>query len=287
MQYRPSRFEVIPFVVKNILIINVLVFFATIVFGKQGIDLSEYLALYHWKSEKFRIWQLVTHMFMHGNVSGPFPDYEGGFMHLFSNMFGLWMFGSMLENYFGQKRFLTFYLLCGIGAALIHLGVYSYELNAIYQTVLSFQSNPTFTNFSSFLSHNHVSIQSEMGSTMYSLKQAWEESPMSDSFARSGTQLVSQYYQLYLNQATVGASGAVFGILFGFGYLFPNTMIYLYFLFPMKAKYFIALYALFELFAGVRNTAGDNIAHFAHLGGMLIAFIILKIWNKTNRNQFY
>jgi membrane associated rhomboid family serine protease len=287
MDYRPNRLDVIPFVVKNIIIINVLIFFATIVLGRQGIDLSDYLALYHWNSEKFRVWQLITHMFMHGNVSGPYPDYEGGIMHLFSNMFGLWMFGSLLENFFGQKRFLTFYLLCGLGAALIHLGVYSYELSAIHQTVLHFQSNPTYANYSSFLSHNHVNIFSEMGQELYALKQTWMESPMEDSYSRAASQITGQYYNMYLNQATVGASGAVFGILFGFGYLFPNTMIYLYFFFPMKAKYFIAIYALFELFAGVKNTAGDNVAHFAHLGGMLIAFIILKIWNKTNRKNFY
>lgn len=287
MEFRPSRFEIIPPIVKNILIINVLVFLATIVLGKQGIDLSEHLALYHWSSDKFKIWQFITHMFMHGNVSGPNPDYEGGFMHLFSNMFALWMFGAILENYFGPKRFLAFYLLCGVGAALIHLGVYSYELNVIQDAVARFQLNPTYKEYTSFLSQNHISIYSEYGQNFYGLKDAWTESPMDDAFGRTASTLLGKYQQLYVNQGTVGASGAIFGILFSFGYLFPNTMIYLYFFFPMKAKYFVALYALFELYAGVKNTAGDNVAHFAHLGGMVIAFIVIKIWNKTNRKNFY
>lgn len=110
---------------------------------------------------------------------------------------------------------------------------------------------------------------------------------MDDSFSRGAQILTGRYRELYVDQATVGASGAVFGVLFAFGYLFPNTVIYLYFFLPLKAKYFIALYALFELYAGVRNVAGDNVAHFAHLGGMLIAFVILKVWNRTQRKNFY
>lgn len=287
MEFRPSRFEVLPYVVKNLLIINVLVFLACIVFGRNGIDLYEWFALYHWSSEKFRVWQLLTHMFMHGSVAGPFPDYEGGVMHLFSNMFALWMFGSLLENLFGPKRFLSFYLMCGIGAALMHLGVYTYELGVIRDAVAQFQLNPTFPEFSAFLSQNHVNSSSQLGHELYGLKDAWKESPMDDSFSRGAQVLTARYRELYVDQATVGASGAVFGVLFAFGYLFPNTVIYLYFFLPLKAKYFIALYALFELYAGVRNVAGDNVAHFAHLGGMLIAFVILKVWNRTQRKNFY
>lgn len=287
MEFRPSRFEVLPYVVKNLLIINVLVFLACIVFGRNGIDLYKWFALYHWSSEKFQVWQLLTHMFMHGNVAGPFPDYEGGVMHLFSNMFALWMFGSLLENLFGAKRFLSFFLMCGIGAALMHLVVYTYELGVIRDAVAQFQLNPTFSEFSAFLSQNHVNSSSELGHELYGLKAVWKESPMDDSFSRGAQILTARYRELYVDQATVGASGAVFGVLFAFGYLFPNTVIYLYFFLPLKAKYFIALYALFELYAGVRNVAGDNVAHFAHLGGMLIAFVILKVWNRTQRKNFY
>ncbi|MBU3676977.1 MAG: rhomboid family intramembrane serine protease, partial [Chitinophagaceae bacterium] len=120
-----------------------------------------------------------------------------------------------------------------------------------------------------------------------SLHRDWLENPMNESYGQTAITLLNQYQNAFVNQATVGASGAVFGILFAFGYLFPNTLIYLYFFFPIKAKYFVALYALFELYAGVRNSAGDQVAHFAHLGGMIIAFLVIKIWNKTHRSHFY
>ncbi len=287
MEFRPSRFDILPVIVKNLLIINGLFFLATVVLGQQGIDLTEYLALHHWSSDKFRVWQFITHIFMHGHVSGPNPDYEGGFMHLFSNMFALWMFGSLLENFFGPKRFLTFYLLCGVGAALIHLGVYSYELSIMRDAIGKFQANPTYKEFSVFVSQKSNSMDHAFGMAVQQLRSQWVESPMDMSFSRAAQSLLGRYLELYTDQATVGASGAVFGILFAFGYLFPNTMIYLYFFLPMKAKYFVALYALFELYAGIRNSAGDNVAHFAHLGGMIIAFIVIKYWNKTNRTQFY
>jgi membrane associated rhomboid family serine protease len=216
MEFRPAGLPFIPPVVKNLLIINGLVFAAMNLVGFEYQDMIyDWFALHHWGSQYFKIWQIVTHMFMHGN-----------FAHLFSNMFALWMFGSVLENRFGGKRFLNFYIICGIGASLLHLGVITYELHAL---------NRAFTN-----------------------------------------------------EATVGASGAVFGLLFAFGYLFPNTELYMYFIpIPIKAKYFVAGYAFFELYAGVQQSAGDNIAHFAHLGGMLVAFILLKIWGKTDRRNFY
>lgn len=287
MDFRPSRFDILPVVVKNLLIINGLFFLATVVLGRQGIDITPYLALHHWQSNDFGLWQFITHLFMHGHVAGVNPDYEGGFMHLFSNMFALWMFGSILENYFGSKRFLTFYLLCGVGAALFHLGVYSYELNTFEQAYRNFKTNPTCKELSLFLTQYGSTMDVEFRSYLESLHTQWLDNPMNESFGQTAITLLNQYQTAFVNQATVGASGAVFGILFAFGYLFPNTLIYLYFFFPIKAKYFVALYALFELYAGIRNSAGDQVAHFAHLGGMIIAFIIIKIWNKTHRSHFY
>lgn len=287
MDFRPSRFDILPVVVKNLLIINGLFFLATVVLGRQGIDITPYLALHHWQSNDFGLWQFITHLFMHGHVAGVNPDYEGGFMHLFSNMFALWMFGSILENYFGSKRFLTFYLLCGVGAALFHLGVYSYELNTFEQAYRNFKLNPTCKELSLFLTQYGSTLDADFRSYMESIHTQWLDNPMNESFGQTAITLLNQYQSAFINQATVGASGAVFGILFAFGYLFPNTLIYLYFFFPIKAKYFVALYALFELYAGIRNSAGDQVAHFAHLGGMIIAFIIIKIWNKTHRSHFY
>ena len=287
MDFRPSRFEILPVVVKNLLIINGLVFLTTIVLGRQGIDITPFMALHHWQSTDFGIWQFITHLFMHGHVAGAYPDYEGGFMHLFSNMFALWMFGSLLENYFGSTRFLAFYLMCGVGAALFHLGVYSYELHTFENAVTAFKLNPTCKELSLFITQYGSSMDSEFLSYLQSLSAQWQDSPMNDSYASTALGMLNQYSTAFTNQATVGASGAVFGILFAFGYLFPNSLIYLYFFFPIKAKYFVALYALFELYAGIRNSAGDQVAHFAHLGGMVIAFIIIKIWNKTHRSHFY
>jgi membrane associated rhomboid family serine protease len=290
MDFRPSRFEILPVVVKNLLIINGLFFLATIVFGRQGIDLANYLALHHWSSTQFKIWQLLTHLFMHGDVGGVGANYEAGFMHLFSNMFALWMFGSVLENVFGPKRFLYFYLMCGIGASLLHLGVVSWQLSQVQDLITAFQNRPTLNAYSTYLSKHSISPNSSFGILVYDIKQQWQaaQGTTQVTFLQSISFELNRYLEMMKDTPTVGASGAVFGILFAFGYLFPNTELYLYFIpIPIKAKYFVALYALFELYSGFRNSATDNIAHFAHLGGMLVAFLILKVWNKTHRKNFF
>jgi membrane associated rhomboid family serine protease len=228
--YRPDAF---PPVVKNLLIINGLMFLLQMTFPTIGnFDLVEALALHDVRSIYFRPHQIITHMFLHG-----------GWSHIFFNMFALWMFGQMLENYFGSKRFLIFYMVSGLGAALLHLGVLYWELQPLYDAL------PTAS----------PEVQ-----TMYL------QSPASP-----------------LNGKTLGASGAVFGCLAAFGYLFPNTMIYVYFLLPIKAKWFVIIYAGLELFMGIRNSAGDNVAHFAHLGGALAGFLLVFFWNKTDRRRFY
>ncbi len=284
MEFRPTRFEVIPPVVKNLLIVNALVFFATIVLGKMGYDITELLALHHWSSDKFRIWQIVTHLFMHG---GNINDPDGGFLHLFSNMFALWMFGSILENSFGQKRFFTFYMLCGIGAAILYLCVLTYQFGVIRSAIADFNANPTYKQLSAYLTQNNVGQTSPLGQILYTIKDQWAENPSGTGYAATVSGTLQAFYKAQIDQGCVGASGAVFGILFAFGYLFPNTVLYISFLFPIKAKYAIALYALFELYAGIKNNPGDNVAHFAHIGGMIVAFIIIRIWNKTNRKHFY
>lgn len=291
--FRPGRFQILPTIVKNLIIINSLIVLATFVLGKAGIDIADYLGLHYWRSHYFKPWQFFTHMFLHGSYN----DVNGTIMHLFSNMFALWMFGSILENVWGPKRFLIFYLICGLGAAVLHLGVVAYEFKTIENAFLAYQQNPTLDQFDLFLKQN-ISPRSgnPLAIQLYRINEVWMSSP-SASLSAESVSAINQYLfgatyeQTYLqgiyDEATVGASGAVFGILFAFGYLFPNTLLYLYFLVPIKAKYVVAAYALFELYAGIRNSAGDNIAHFAHLGGMLVAFILLKIWNKRNRNHFY
>lgn len=229
-EFRPSRFQILPTIIKNLLIINVLVFLAQITVG-PALRLEDNFALHTWKSPYFKPWQFLTHMFMHG-----------GWDHLFFNMFALWMFGSILENVWGPKRFLTFYLICGLGAALCHMIVLYFNTQNLIEA------------------YNSLSVMQQ---------QAYEE----------------KFYR-QLNEPTLGASGAVFGCLAAFGYLFPNTYIYLYFFFPIKAKWFVILYAGFELVMAVQNTAGDNVAHVAHLGGALAGFLMVYFWNK-NKKRFY
>lgn len=271
-EFRPGRFQILPVVVKNLIIINAIMLFAQFVLGKFGIDLADYLGLHYWKSDYFYIWQFITHMFMHG-----------GLTHIFFNMFTLWMFGSVLENVWGPKRFLIFYLICGLGAAVLHLLVLSFGFSELATEVANYQNNPSLDSYIQFMQHYNLSRIPEF----QSLKNFWQNNPDSIDAINHSSSYVNQYLNLRYNEATVGASGAVFGILFAFGYLFPNTLLYIYFLVPIKAKYVVAGLALIELFSGWRNSAGDNVAHFAHLGGMLVAFILLKIWNKNNRNDFY
>jgi membrane associated rhomboid family serine protease len=293
--FRPGRFQILPPIVKNLIIINSLMVFAQFVLGKFGIDLADYLGLHYWGSHYFKPWQFITHMFMHGSYN----DVNGTIMHLFSNMFALWMFGSILENVWGPKRFITFYLICGLGAAVLHLGVVGYEFHTIEQAFVKYQQNPNADQFNLFLEqHVRLNQYNPLNVYLHNFNIQWQNMPSAnysnESIAAINHYLsgatnpeTGQYLPGIFDEATVGASGAVFGILFAFGYLFPNTLLYLYFLVPIKAKYVVGAYALFELYAGFRNSAGDNVAHFAHLGGMVVAFILLKIWNRQNRKHFY
>jgi membrane associated rhomboid family serine protease len=172
-------------------------------------------------------------------------------------MFALWMFGKILENVWGAKRFLTYYLITALGAAALHLGVSQYEIMSLQS-----QINPSDLN-----------ILLENG------KQVLEGN-------QNYTHPLMGKLNLLINTPTVGASGAVFGILLAFGMLFPNTLLYIYFAIPIKAKYFVMIYGALELYSGLSNNPADNVAHFAHLGGMLFGYILLKYWQKNN-TQFY
>ncbi|HEY8690131.1 MAG TPA: rhomboid family intramembrane serine protease [Chitinophagaceae bacterium] len=191
-------------IVLNLIIINALVFVAQMILDKTS-GLTNYIALYSYQSELFRPYQLVTHMFAHG-----------GFMHILFNMYALWMFGSVLERVWGPKKFLIFYLVCGLAAGL------------------------------------------------------------------------AQMFTMDLMGSAVGASGAIMGLLAAFAYLFPNVEFYILpFPFPIKAKYMVAIYAAIDLFGGLHPGAADNIAHFAHLGGLVMGFILVIIWGKPGKQTFY
>ena len=267
--FRPGGFQQLPSVVKNIIIINVLVFLIQYGFNSRGIDLDVYFGLHYWHSSLFRWWQPLTHLFMHGSIT-----------HIFFNMFALWMFGRILEDVWGPKRFLIFYLICGFGAAICHEAVLTFEYLPMNNEVLAYMHHPDIASFLQFTGKHRIPVNPEFIS-------AWQMNPDSTLFISRSVSTLSDYYQYSISEATIGASGAVFGLLFAFGYLFPNTLLYLYFAIPVKAKWFVAGYALLELYLGIQNSAGDNIAHFAHLGGMLFAFIMLRIWNNKVRNRFY
>lgn len=242
-------------VVKNLLIINGLMFLLTLVFGRTGnggLVLNQTLGLYMFESANFRPYQLITHMFMHGS-----------FGHIFMNMFALVMFGSSLEKVWGGKRFLIYYLVTGFGAAILHMGVNWIEANQI------------LNNFSASEADAIKQLVINSGYEVINEGKNYSD------------QVLAKLNLIY-NIPVVGASGAVFGILLGFGMLFPNTeLIMLFFPVPIKAKYFVIMYGLIELFSGISNRPGDNVAHFAHIGGMIFGFILIKIWQKKDRQNFY
>ncbi len=241
-QFRPTGFRILPPVVKNLLIINGLFFLATISFQQAfGIKLSQYLGLHYITSEGFNVYQLVTYMFMHS-----------GFGHLFFNMFALWMFGNTLENVWGPKRFLIFYMVTGIGAAV-------FQMLVTYIRVSAVEAN---------MSNEMISLVYNEGYNLW-LKEMNYTHPLMGKL------------NALINVTTVGASGAVYGILLAFGMMFPNTLIYLYFAIPIKAKWVVIGLGAFALFSGVANTPGDNVAHFAHLGGMIFGFFLIKYWKRN------
>lgn len=233
MSFRYTRPDTLPPIVKNLIFINVLFFLATEFlfrdigdFGLRGV-----FGLWPVNHENFRPYQIFTHMFTHA-----------GFMHIFFNMFSLWMFGRMLENIWGPKKFLLFYLICGIGAAVAHMSVAYFEYKPILEA---------------------LDFAKATGQTEY-----------------------VEHLQTFAGYA-VGASGAVMGVLVGFAYLFPNTELMLLFPpIPIKAKWLILGLVAFDLFGGLGKTS-DGIAHWAHLGGAAMGFILVFIWNKTNKKTFY
>ncbi len=281
-QFRPNSFNILPLVVKNLLIINGLLFLSTLAMETQfGIDLGNILGLHFPLSNDFRPYQLITYMFMHGS-----------FMHLFFNMFALWMFGNTLENYWGPKRFLTYYLITGIGAAFCHYAIVYIEMKPALDYIENYIANPSLQEFQNFIDPAQLKMNSQEAVNHYNdlIPRAFSQAIASNNL-KEALLISVDYMQIYkadlLNAPVVlGASGSVFGILLAFGMLFPNTLLYIYFAIPIKAKWFVILYGAAELYSGLANNSGDNVAHFAHLGGMLFGFFLIKYWQK-NSNKIY
>ena len=261
---RPGGFNMLPPVVKNLLIINGLFFLATFTMEQQGVDLTRYLGLHYFESEYFAPYQYITYMFMHG-----------GFSHILFNMFALWMFGASIENFWGPKKFLIYYFVTGIGAAFLQTGVNWLSISSIHSAVDAYKAMPTPETFmvlaNDYFSSFPVNPQ---------FIQQWTLEPTNQQAIAETYNFIQNALDVVVNIPTVGASGAVFGLLLAFGMLFPNSIIYVYFALPVKAKYFVMIYGAIELYSGFANNAGDNVAHFAHLGGMLFGFFMIKYWNK-------
>jgi membrane associated rhomboid family serine protease len=278
-QYRPTGFSFLTPVIKNLLIINGLFFVAQIVIQRAypGLEIADYLGLRFPGAHDFRIYQVVTYMFMHGD-----------FWHLFFNMFALWMFGKPIEERFGSKRFLIYYFATGIGAAAFHYGVvWLWDMPHMFHYIDAFLKNPDVYTLQDVLASNPEGLYHfENVKSVLSGLQSQYSSP--DAWVQQSVYVVQQYRAEMINGYNViGASGAVFGILLAFGMMFPNSLIYIYFAIPIKAKWFVLIYGLLELWQGIAQN-GSNIAHLAHVGGMLFGFLLIKLWNRrTNRPQYF
>lgn len=259
-----------PPVVKNLLIIN-LIFFMAQQLLPNGEAFTNAFALHYWGSDQFRIYQLITYMFLHGSLS-----------HLFFNMFALWMFGRIVEYDISSKRFLTFYMICGIGAALFNMLVVELQVMDVKAAMTAFINTPTPSGLSDLAAKELPILKQYMigyqDFTAY--VDNWQMFPSSVTFAAESVDLVQRAFLKQMDVITVGASGAVFGILLAFGMMHPNDRIMLLFPpIPMKAKYFVIGYGVIELVSGFIDSGG-NIAHFAHVGGMLWGWLLLVYWKK-------
>lgn len=260
--------------VKQLIIINIIFFIGSYFVGSAA---SEYLALYPPQSDKFQFWQIITHMFMHGNL-----------MHIFFNMFALFSFGSLLERMWGGKKFLFFYFSCGLGAAALHMGVNYLEIQSVLGQV-------SYLNLSNDTIHQILNIPMVDGDHfsgqlfLDGLKPILEKSGQLNALDEGGFH--SLFKASALNQTyAVGASGAIYGIMVAFAFLFPNAELMMMFIpIPIKAKYFVPIIVAIDIYLGITGKSlfgsGGGIAHFAHIGGALIGFIMMWYWKKNQFNS--
>lgn len=252
-------------VVKNLLIINILLLFLDGYF-LQGF-LSNRLALYYVFSDFFQPYQFITYMFLHG-----------GFGHLFGNMIALFFFGPWLERTWGSKRFLIFYMVCGVGAGLLFSSVQFIEMQLLDSSINAYMASPGPDAFAAFINDNFQYYYPEFSNFI----RLYSEAPENADLIQKSKDYLQQIYASQSNIPMVGASGAIFGILLGFGMLFPNAEIFLLFPpIPIKAKYLVTFYGLYEIYALFQQAPGDNVAHLAHIGGMIFAFFMIRGWRNS------
>jgi len=264
-EIRAGGFNILPTVVKNLLIINGLFFLAKIVLASK-FDLDAIFGLHYFAASDFHVWQIITYMFMHGD-----------FGHLFFNMFALWMFGASVENAWGERRFLCYYLITGIGAAMIHYLIIYFQIHSSLSLIDAFLTAPSVDTFSQLANVDRIN-QAAIAQNLLYLQ----------AHPSAVTEFVPQieaFRETFLNSFNIiGASGSVFGLLLAFGMMYPNSEIYVYFLLPIKAKWFVVIYGALELMYGVLGSA-DGVAHFAHLGGMLFGFLLIMVWRHYDSNN--
>lgn len=240
----------VPPVTLNIIIITAICWLAQLLLETRGIDVTNYLGLHYFRSDNFYPHQLITYMFMHGDLA-----------HIFFNMFAVYMFGRTLEMVWGPKRYLFYYIITGIGAALLNMLI-------VYLRISSLESD---------MAPELVAKVYEEGTAIFNSRQNYVDPALGQ-------------LNILINAGMIGASGAVFGILVAFGMFFPNAeLIIIPIPIPIKAKYLVILYGLAELLLGIWNRTGDNVAHFAHLGGLLTGLIIVLYWKHQNKKhgRFY
>ncbi len=255
--------------IRFLLIANALFFIATITAkGLLDYSLIKYLGLFHPTAENFHYYQFASHLFMHG--SG---------LHIFLNMFVLWMFGGVLEHVWGRRKFLFYFFLTGLGAALLHNGVRTIQINQLQEATQQYLEDPAYQKFKTFKSDQMGALPRDFKQRVTTLNNKWKNSPDKASLKAQSKEIVKDYQDLYNGMPTVGASGAVYGVLMAFGLLFPNLYVYLYLLIPIRAKYFVFILIALQLYLGFFNKT-SNVANFAHLGGMLFGFILLKLWDE-------
>jgi membrane associated rhomboid family serine protease len=274
--FNSSRPGAMP-VVRTLIIINVVAYFLLMVASESAGSLPlEILALHNWLSPEFKPWQLITHMFLHD---------MGGIFHVFFNMLALWMFGTALEQTWGPKRFVMYYFACGLGAAIVHNTVVAFQLQPMIEAADAYLSQPSYAAFDSFVSSYLPGSFDNEQINEYLLQ--WYKDQPNPGYISQSQQLVKEIVDLRINTPTVGASGAVYGLLLAFGMTFPNAMIMMLIPpIPMKAKYFVLVYGIIELSMGVRNNIEDNVAHFAHLGGMLFGILLILYFKKQDKNKY-
>ena len=256
-------------VVQNLLLANVVLFLVSAFIFPQ---LSEWFALYYIHSPYFKPFQFLTYMFMHAD-----------FWHLFSNMFGLLIFGPLLEQFLGPKKLLTLWMVCGIGSGILYSGYTAYRMNDLEAKVAVFQSNPDPETFNRLVVENRGFFQR----SVFDFVDDYSRNPEDPQKISQAKQTLDAIVDIQGNVPMVGASGALFGILIAFAMLFPNTQLFLLFPpMPVKAKYLVLFYGLYTVYNVLVNNPLDNVAHFAHLSGLVIGGILVYRWKK-DRNSFY